>query len=110
MTSKFLRKLETFELSRLPKSNNKQKLNDTHVAFAGAPVRHPSDDNKVILLNHPSDENSYYYEFDLRDVVFAEEVNNTVLDNGGTIVIATLWVKKQSVGIKCYPFAVETGA
>lgn len=82
-------------------------LRKTHVSFSGAPLKHPYDSKKVILVVDPYSGNAFYYEFRVDDILFIEELPNIVNLEGETLTMARLWVKKMAVGIRCTPFVVE---
>ena len=96
---------EKFEIQtyRKPKSVDKH----THIPFSGSPRKHPHDREKVILVADPFTPNTFYYEFKIRDIAFAEELSNLTTLEGESVAMARIWVKKKSVGIRCTPFIVD---
>lgn len=95
------------EISKLQKTEEVSELEHSHIAYSGSPVLHPHDQNKLILVSDPCSDNTFYYEFNLSDVSYAEELQNIVNGQGETFLMARLWIKKGSVGVKCFPFVVE---
>ena len=75
--------------------------------FSGAPLKHPYDSQKVILVIDPYSTNTFYYEFLADDISYVEELPSLVNEDGKTITMVRLWVKKMSVGLRCTPFIVQ---
>ena len=96
---------EKFELQRYQKPKTVDK--STHIPFSGSPKKHPHDTTKVILIADPFTTNTFYYEFNIKDVGFAEELASITNIDGESIAMARIWVKKRSVGIRCTPFVVD---
>ena len=99
-----------FEIQAYEKPKDLSILRETHVAFAGAPRKHPYDPEKVIPVIDPYSTNTFYYEFQADAISYVEELPSIVNLNGKTIAMVRLWIKKMSIGIRCIPFIVhETG-
>ncbi len=96
---------EKFEIQRYRKPKTVDK--STHIPFSGSPKKHPHDKAKVILIADPFTTNTFYYEFNIKDVGFAEELANITNIEGESIAMARIWVKKQSVAMRCTPFIVD---
>lgn len=105
--TKILKSSLQFEIQTYKEPEDIQRLNLTHVSFSGAPFHHPYDKEKLILLADPFSSNTLYYEFFTKDISFAEDLENIVNPEGKTLNIVRLWVKKQSVAVRCTPFIVE---
>ncbi|MBU0971531.1 MAG: inorganic pyrophosphatase Ppa [Proteobacteria bacterium] len=95
-----------FEIQAYARPKNMDR--DTHIPFSGAPRKHPLEKNKIILIVDPFTTNTFYYEFNIEDIGFAEELANLTNIDGDAIPMARIWVKKQSVGVRCTPFIVDT--
>lgn len=80
---------------------------ETHVAFSGAPKKHPLDRNKVILLVDPFSTSPFYYEFDSANIGYAEELPSLVNAEGESVFMVRIWVEKGSLALRCMPFLVE---
>lgn len=104
--TKFLQETETLELQQYKKATEIKDLRRTHVPFSGSPRKHPYDANKFLLFSDPYGSSSYY-EFENTDIEFAEELPNIVNLDGETITMILVWVKKQSIALRCSPFLVE---
>ena len=93
------------QLYRRPK--DPKELTKTHVAFSGSPQKHPFNSDKIILIADPYSGDSMFYEFNIDDINYAEKLPNLVNIDGETVNIARIWVKKNSVALRCSPFIVE---
>lgn len=96
---------EKFEIQTYRKPKNLDK--HTHIPFSGSPKKHPHDQDKVILIADPFTPNTFYYEFKIKDIAFAEELPNIANLEGDSVSMARVWVKKRSVAIRCTPFMVD---
>ncbi len=96
-----------FEIEVYKKHKNLEALKKTHVPFSGAPLKHPDDPEKIILVADPYSTHTFYYEFIREDISCMEELPSIVNMDGESIPMARVWVKKRSVGIRCSPFLVE---
>jgi len=96
---------EKFEIQRYQKPRNVDKT--SHIPFSGSPKKHPHNKAKVILIADPFTVNTFYYEFNIQDIGFAEELASITNIDGESIAMARIWVKKQSVAIRCTPFIVD---
>jgi inorganic pyrophosphatase len=105
--SQSLQQSKRFEIQAYRPPKNHRALRQTHVAFSGSPRRHPLDKEKVVLIADPYSSDSLCYEFDAKDIGFAEEQPNVTNPEGETIRMVRLWVKKGSVAIRSIPFVVE---
>jgi inorganic pyrophosphatase len=102
-----LQQVEKFEIQAYKKPTDPRILSKTHIAFTGSPQKHPYDKKKIFLIADPLSKNTFYYEFNKDDIGYIEELPNLVDLDGETITEARIWVKKESVGIRCTPFLVE---
>jgi len=107
MTFKDLIQKEKFEIQSYKRPKDVKSLTNTHISFSGSPQKHPYDSKKIIIVADPYSTNTFYYEFNTRDISYVEEMPNIVTIDGETITLARVWVKKRSVGVRCTPFLVE---
>lgn len=105
--TKFLQEAKKFEILTFTQSQHFNDLRETHVPFSGSPHHHPYFEDKFILMVDPYC-SSDYYEFDSNDVDFVEELPSIVNLNGETVTMVLVWVKKQSLALRCSPFVVES--
>ena len=103
----FLKAAEKFEIQVYKRPKNLKSLMDTHVAFTGYPGKHPYDTAKVVIVADPCSSSTFYYEFNARDISYAEELPSLVNPLGESISQVRIWVKKGSLGIRMLPFLVE---
>lgn len=104
---KILQEAKKFEVQVYQKPKNISSLRETHIPFTGAPQKHPTNPDRVILIVDPYGSNMLYYEFRTKDISFAEELSTVVTLDGENISMGRIWVKKKSIGIRCTPFIVE---
>ncbi len=97
---------EKFKIQTYSKPKQPDRL--THIPFSGSPRKHPTEKGRVILIADPFTDNTFYYEFRIADIAFAEELPSITNIDGDSITMARIWVKKQSVAIRCTPFIVDT--
>ena len=86
-----------------------ENLEAIAVAFAGSP-RNSSDPGKILLLNDPFSRQTFFYEFRVSDILYAEELPHLSRANGSTVNMVRLWVKKGSTALKVEPFHVQDTA
>lgn len=98
--------LETLPLSGIAKYAKGQPGDG--VPFTGYPRAHPSDKNKLILLNDPLGPEPVVLEFKLDDILFVEEVPSAVTEAGEGVPLVKLWIKKGAMGMIIEPFEVNT--
>lgn len=103
---KLLQKAETFELQVYRRPKDPKGLAETHVAYSGWPQQHPFDRDKVILVADPFSSDTFYYEFETRDIGFVQELPSIVTLDDRTLPMVRVWVRKGAVGIRCTPFRV----
>jgi hypothetical protein len=77
------------------------------VPFSGYPRVHPSEKNKIILVNDPLGPNPTVLEFKLEDIIFVDEIPSAVTEAGEGIPMVKLWVKRGAVGMILEPFEVN---
>ncbi|MEW6595780.1 MAG: inorganic pyrophosphatase Ppa [Thermodesulfobacteriota bacterium] len=102
-----LQESSRFELESYKKPKEGKRLRDSHVAFSGAPYKHPYDDTKVILVSDPCSTSTSYYEFRSADIAFVEELPSLVDVEGQVFLFVRIWVRKRCVALRCTPFLVE---
>jgi hypothetical protein len=86
-----------------------EKLRKIAVAFTGSP-RASNHPGKVLLLNDPGSQHSFFYEFLTGDIVYAEESPTLALPDGSTAAMVKLWIRKGVTALKIEPFHVQDTA
>jgi inorganic pyrophosphatase len=106
----FLQEAQPFGIQAYKVPKDTKDLMQTHVSFSGSPQKHPHEDGRIILVADPYSNNTFYYEFEIRDVHYMEKLPSLVNVHGETITMFRIWVKKKSIGLRCIPFVVgDTG-
>ncbi len=106
-TALLIKETASWEIEKFRKPHNKGQLRQTHVAFSGSPRKHPHDPYRVIVVVDPCSTNTFYYEFELADITYVEELPNLVNLEDEVIPMVRVWVRKKSVAIRSTPFVVE---
>lgn len=106
MTNQYLTLTKKLELIKYDKPVDRNKLKQTHIAFSGSLRRHPHDKDKIILLPEALSNNTNFYEFNNDDIGFAEKLPNIVSASGEDVAMVMLWIKKESIGVRCTAFIV----
>lgn len=83
-----------------------EKLRKIAVMFTGSP-RTSNTKERILLLNDPSSQHSFFYEFRTSDILYAEEASNLSMPDGSTASRVRLWVKKGATALKIEPFHVQ---
>ena len=96
-----------FDLQLYRRPKDPKELIKTHVPFSGSPQKHPFNSDKLILIADPYSGDSMFYEFNIADITYAEKLPNLVNLEGETVNIARIWVKRNSLALRCLPFVVE---
>jgi hypothetical protein len=96
--------LETLPLSGVAKYSKGRPGNG--LPFAGHPRAHPSEKDKLILVNDPLGPEPLVLEFKLEDVLFVEDVPSAVTEAGEGVPLVRLWIQKGAVGMILEPFEV----
>jgi len=104
--TKFLEKTKPLDVLEYKKQKTLKDLRSTHVSFSGSPHKHPYDSEKFILVVDPYSTSTFYYEFENADVEFAEELPSIINIDGDTVNMILIWVKKNSIALRCSPFVV----
>ena len=99
--------LTTESLTELVKYSTFADYSKGHVAFSGAPKKHPYDKEKIILILDPFSSHTMFYEFRIADIAHVEELPQMVAESGESLTMVRIWVKKGSFGVRYEPFVVE---
>lgn len=104
--SNILQQKENFEIQTYRKPRDMKGFRRQHIPFAGSPRKHPYEDENIILVGDPYTRMPFYYEFRKKDIAYVEELPNITSEDGETVTMVRVWVKKDAVGLRCTPFAV----
>ncbi len=100
----FLELKDKFEIQRYVKPKNFDEKN--YQPFTGSPRKHPYEKTRVIVIVDPFSDNAHFYEFNIDDIAFAEELSNISNLKGDSVSMIRVWVKKGSPALHCTPFMV----
>lgn len=100
----FLELKDNLELQKYVRSPDFDKKDCC--SFYGSPKKHPYEKNRVVLVTDPFSEHTFYYEFNIKDILSIEEQPSITNMEGESVSMVRLWVKKKSVGLQCMPFLV----
>ena len=98
--------LEMLPLNNIAKYNGMQNKNV--LPFSGYPRQHPSEKNKLLLVNDPLGEKPTILEFKLDDVLFMEEIPSVITEDGEGIPMIRLWIRRGAHGVVHEPFEVDS--
>jgi len=102
----FLELKEKLEIQKVVKPKRLDRKNN--IPFSGSPRKHPYEQTRVILIADPFSENTFFYEFNIEDISFSEELSSITNLKGESVAMVRIWVKKKSVALQCTPFVVDT--
>lgn len=97
--------LEMLPLSSIAKYAGGQPKNG--LPFTGYPRQHPSEKNKIILVNDPFGPAPTVLEFKLEDVLFVADVPSAVNEAGEGVPLVKLWIRRGAHGVILEPFEVN---
>ena len=97
--------LEYLPLNKIAKYSKGPPKNA--VPFIGYPQQHPTEKNKIILINNPLGSSPAVLEFKLDDLVYVDEVPQAVTEKGEGIPLIKLWIRRGARGMLLEPFEVD---
>jgi len=97
--------LEMLPSSSIAKYSGGQPKNG--LPFTGYPRQHPSEKNKLILVNDPLGPGPTVLEFKFEDVLLVEEIPSAVNEAGEGVPMIKLWIRKGAFGVILEPFEVN---
>ena len=107
MQEKFIQKAQRLAIERYKKPKDILAIARTHVSFRGSLQKHPVDPDKVVLIPDPHSTDQTYFEFDRMDIRYIEKLPGITTLEGETANITRIWVKKNSIAVRCVPFVVN---
>lgn len=90
---KFLELQENLELQKYVRQLDFDRKNCC--SFYGTPKKHPYEKKRVILVADPFGTNTFYYEFNMKDILSVEEQPSLTNIDGESISMVRIWVKKK---------------
>jgi len=97
--------LEYLPLQKIEKYHDGPPKNG--ISFLGCPKQHPTDNSKFILVYDPLGESPAVLEFKIDDILYVEDVQQAVTENGEGIPLVKLWIRRGSRGMILEPFEVD---
>lgn len=101
--TKYLEELPTLDVIKFDPS---RRYREEGVLFSGTPRKHPYDHTKIILLQSPFTQEAVFFEFKVSDILYIEELPSIGTQQGETIKMVTLWIKKGALGLRFQAFCV----
>jgi hypothetical protein len=77
------------------------------VSFSGHPRKHPVEKQKLLLISDPLGENPSMVEFNLNDIMHIEDLHALITENGESLRLVKLWIRKGARGVILEPFEVD---
>jgi len=99
---KYLNAAPHYEITRYKSENFEKHC----IPFSGTPKKHPYDPEKLLLIQNPFSDHTIFFEFKLKDIEHADDLPSIVTEEGESLSMVKIWVKKGSFGLKYYPFEV----
>jgi len=81
-------------------------LKEDFIPFTGSPKKHPSNENILMLITNPFDENKQFYEFYMDTISAIEEIGTISSENCKSVYQIRIWVKKGTMAIRSETFIV----
>jgi len=99
------RLLEVSEQFSIDKIRN-VNLREEFIPFEGSPKKHPSNENILMLITNPFDENKRFFEFYMDTISAIEEIGTITSDENKSIYQIRIWVRKGTMAIRSETFIV----
>ena len=93
---------EQFSIDKIRNVN----LREEFIPFEGSPKKHPSNENILMLITNPFDENKRFFEFYMDTISAIEEIGTITSDENKSIYQIRIWVKKGTMAVKSETFIV----
>ncbi len=97
--------LESNEQFTIDKKRNID-LKEDFIPFEGSPKKHPSNDNILMLITNPFEENKKFYEFYMDTISAIEEIGTISSEDFKSAYQIRIWVRKGTMAIKSETFIV----
>ena len=99
--------LDAQPLYEIVKYDKRPDLLKDAVPFTGVVKKHPYDAEKLLLVSEPFSSSTEFYEFLIEDIISYEEMPGIATEEGESLFMFKIWVRKGSLGIKYFPFEVD---
>jgi hypothetical protein len=93
---------KNYDLDRIRNINYSKE----YQPFEGSPKRHPTNENILILIANPFEDNKKFYEFHLDTISAIEEIGTLTSDDNNSAYQIRVWVKKGIMAVKSETFIV----
>lgn len=90
----------------LEKISDLEKHRKEAVSYIGNARKHKTNPSRIYLRINPFSDQSSVLEFNLQDIIYAEESQTLFHKDGSAVKMLKIWVKKGSTGVKLEPFLV----
>jgi inorganic pyrophosphatase len=107
MSDTFIQKTQRLEIDKYKEPKDRLSISRTYVPYSGSLQKHPDDAQKVILITDPYSTNISYFEFNQKDIKYLERLPAITNLKGETANMTRIWVKKNSLAVRCTPFIVN---
>ena len=107
MLETLLQRALRLEIEKYEKPRDRLTIARNHVAFSGSLQKHPTDPDRVIMIPDPHGRHQTYFEFNRGDIGYLERLPGITTLEGETANITRIWVKKNSIAVRCTPFVVD---
>jgi hypothetical protein len=99
------------KLLDISKNYNIDRLRNVNYAeeyqpFEGSPKRHPTNENIIILISNPFEEDKKFFEFHLDTISAMEEIGTVTSNDNTSVYQIRVWVKKGTMAVKSETFIV----
>ena len=99
---KLLEVSEQFSIDKIRNVN----LREEFIPFEGSPKKHPSNENILMLITNPFDDNKKFFEFYMDTITAIEEIGTITSDDSKSIYQIRIWVKKGTMAVRSETFIV----
>ncbi len=99
------------KLLDISRNHNIDRLRNVNYAeeyqhFEGSPKRHPTNENILILISNPFEEDKKFFEFHLDTISAMEEIGTLASNDNTSVYQIRVWVKKGTMAVKSETFIV----
>ncbi len=81
-------------------------LKEEYTPFVGSPKRHHSNEEILILVTNPFEQDKHFFEFYMDTISSIEEIGTITSDERKSAYQIRVWVKKGTMAVKSETFIV----